>query len=242
MSSKARQIIELWDEGRGIEEIAARVKTTVTYVREIAYGIKAAPVRAERVIPIKSARREPSASSAAWNDDRVELLKKLWSEGLSASQIASRLGGISRSAVIGKVHRLGLPLRVVSPLRRLSGHVLRKRPDNSKNTRKGSPTRFAAGPKPKSAVVFAVEPLPKSTDEVVVPAEKVCRSIVELADMRCRWPIGDPQHSDFTFCHHEKTAGLPYCQTHVMRAYQPPTEKRRRPFVPGVRAKEVADA
>ena len=44
----------------------------------------------------------------AWTDERVELLKKLWAEGLSASQIAGRLGGVTRNAVIGKVHRLGL--------------------------------------------------------------------------------------------------------------------------------------
>ena len=42
----------------------------------------------------------------AWTDERVEQLKKLWSEGLSASQIAKQLGGVTRNAVIGKVHRL----------------------------------------------------------------------------------------------------------------------------------------
>ena len=46
-----------------------------------------------------------------WTDERVEKLKKLWSEGLSASQIAAQLGGVSRNAVIGKVHRLNLPGR-----------------------------------------------------------------------------------------------------------------------------------
>src|SRR6516164_9885922 len=50
----------------------------------------------------------------AWNDERVELLKKLWSDGLSASQIAGRLGGVTRNAVIGKVHRLGLSGRATS--------------------------------------------------------------------------------------------------------------------------------
>ena len=44
----------------------------------------------------------------AWTDDRVEILKKLWAEGLSASQIARELGDVTRNAVIGKVHRLGL--------------------------------------------------------------------------------------------------------------------------------------
>ena len=43
-----------------------------------------------------------------WTEERVELLKKLWSEGLSASQIAGQLGGVTRNAVIGKVHRLSL--------------------------------------------------------------------------------------------------------------------------------------
>src|SRR3954463_9470821 len=51
----------------------------------------------------------------SWTDERVELLKKLWTDGLSASQIAAELGGITRNAVIGKVHRLGLAGRAKSP-------------------------------------------------------------------------------------------------------------------------------
>jgi len=51
-----------------------------------------------------------------WTDERVELLKKLWTEGHSASQIAARLGmGVTRNAVIGKVHRLNLSGRVTQP-------------------------------------------------------------------------------------------------------------------------------
>src|ERR1043165_8904037 len=50
-----------------------------------------------------------------WTDDRVELLKRLWADGLSASQIAGELGGITRNAVIGKVHRLGLSGRAKAP-------------------------------------------------------------------------------------------------------------------------------
>src|SRR6476661_1571500 len=68
-----------------------------------------------------------------WNEERVELLKKLWTEGLSASQIAAELGGITRNAVIGKVHRLGLsgrakssPSSVPRPLKvRSPGHTMR---------------------------------------------------------------------------------------------------------------------
>ena len=52
----------------------------------------------------------------SWTDERVELLKKLWADGLSASQIAGELGGITRNAVIGKVHRLGLSGRHVETI------------------------------------------------------------------------------------------------------------------------------
>ena len=47
----------------------------------------------------------------SWTDERVELLKKMWADGQSASQIAKELGGVTRNAVIGKVHRLGLSNR-----------------------------------------------------------------------------------------------------------------------------------
>jgi GcrA cell cycle regulator len=50
----------------------------------------------------------------SWTDERVELLKKLWADGLSASQIANELGSVTRNAVIGKVHRLGLSGRAKS--------------------------------------------------------------------------------------------------------------------------------
>ena len=49
----------------------------------------------------------------SWTPDRVESLKKMWSKGQSASQIASDLGGVTRNAVIGKIHRLGLSNRAI---------------------------------------------------------------------------------------------------------------------------------
>jgi hypothetical protein len=59
-----------------------------------------------------------------WTDERVELLKKLWQEGLSASQIAKALGGVTRNSVIGKVHRLGLSGRA-PPRRSRTGLSIR---------------------------------------------------------------------------------------------------------------------
>ncbi|MBO42905.1 MAG: global cell cycle regulator GcrA-like protein [Rhodospirillaceae bacterium] len=52
-----------------------------------------------------------------WTEARVDQLKQLWSDGLTASQIAEKLGGVSRNAVIGKAHRLGLSSRP-SPIKR----------------------------------------------------------------------------------------------------------------------------
>src|SRR5258708_30882151 len=56
----------------------------------------------------RSRGQQGREANMGWTDERVELLKKLWQDGLSASQIAKQLVGVTRNAVIGKVHRLGL--------------------------------------------------------------------------------------------------------------------------------------
>jgi GcrA cell cycle regulator len=60
---------------------------------------------------VRGHRTEKAENGMSWTDERVELLKKMWGEGQSASQIAKELGGVTRNAVIGKVHRLGLSNR-----------------------------------------------------------------------------------------------------------------------------------
>src|SRR5690606_38197496 len=80
------------------------------------------------------AERAMSDQSNTWSDERVELLRKLWTEGLSASQIAAELGGVTRNAVIGKVHRLGL-----------SGRAKSATPAASR-PRKAAPTRSPSHP------------------------------------------------------------------------------------------------
>ena len=66
-------------------------------------------------------------ASLSWTDERVAALKKLWLDGLSASQIAKQLGGVTRNAVIGKVHRLGLSGRAAPSQPRRAGHTIRVR-------------------------------------------------------------------------------------------------------------------
>lgn len=167
----------------------------------------------------------------AWNDERVELLKKLWAEGLSASQIASRLGSVSRNAVIGKVHRLGLSGRATTS--RMKSHRPRPRaaaPNAANVKRMQQKSRFATVGNPAVRALYQpeAEPFTPAAEELVIPL-KERRSIQTLTECSCRWPIGDPQLADFHFCGKDKVNGLPYCEFHARRAFQPPQVKRRVP-------------
>jgi GcrA cell cycle regulator len=157
----------------------------------------------------------------SWTDERVELLKKLWSDGLSASQIAAELGGITRNAVIGKVHRLGLSGRAKStssaaprPRRaRSATHMLRiGRPVIRGNT--------------ALAHAYEIEEAEPELIQNIIPIGQR-RTILELNEQTCRWPVGDPGSTDFFFCGGNAVAGLPYCAFHSRIAYQPPSDRRR---------------
>lgn len=158
----------------------------------------------------------------AWNEERVELLKKLWAEGLSASQIAGRLGGVTRNAVIGKVHRLGLSGRATTS--RMKSHRPRARASAKRNGK----SRFGSVGNPAFRALYNPEaqPFTPAVEELVIP-EKERKSIQTLMENHCRWPIGDPQMADFHFCGKSKVAGLPYCEFHARRAFQPPQARRR---------------
>ncbi|HZA02511.1 MAG TPA: GcrA family cell cycle regulator, partial [Hyphomicrobiaceae bacterium] len=103
----------------------------------------------------------------AWTDERVELLKKLWSEGLSASQIAGRLGGVTRNAVIGKVHRLGLSGRATTS--RMKTH--RPRPRVAATTKRLAKPRFTSVETSPLRALYApdAEPYVPSVEELVIP-------------------------------------------------------------------------
>ena len=158
----------------------------------------------------------------SWTDERVEQLKKLWAEGLSAAQIAGRIGGVTRNAVIGKVHRLGLSGRATTI--RMKSSRPRVRAQTAKRLAK---PRFAPVGNPALRALYQpdAEPLPVFEELVIPPNER--KYIVTLADCDCRWPIGDPQDADFHFCNGKKVAGLPYCEVHSRRAFQPPQARRR---------------
>ena len=165
----------------------------------------------------------------SWTDERVELLKKLWLDGRSASQISGELGGgVTRNAVIGKVHRMGLSGRVKtsdSPVSALPR--LREKPQ----ARPSAPRM--SGPSVRGNLALSMsprpapQPAPRPVKEVVIPiSERV--TLMELKEAMCRWPLGDPAQPDFRFCGIKSPGALgPYCGYHASVAYQPAQDRRR---------------
>ena len=174
----------------------------------------------------------------SWNDERVDALKKLWADGLSASQIAGRLRGVTRNAVIGKVHRLGLAGRATTS--RMKSHRPRVRTAQAakRGLMRARPAGIGNSPL-KSLYLADTEPYVPPAEELVIPLNER-KYIQTLTESCCRWPIGDPQQPDFHFCGKNKIPGLPYCEVHARRAFQPPQARRReRDFVPMVAMPKV---
>lgn len=185
----------------------------------------------------------------SWTDERVEILKKMWGEGQSASVIAKELGGVTRNAVIGKVHRLGLS-------NRSSGGTKAPAADKAKAAAKPKAApKKAAEPAPKpaeapaaeakpatparKAIIPAGQPLPPqpSANEIspealakVSEVEKGAKrlNLMELTEKTCKWPVGDPATDDFWFCGLGVQQGKPYCEAHVGVAFQPMSSRRDR--------------
>jgi len=163
-----------------------------------------------------------------WTEERVAELKKLWAEGHSASQIAKRLGSVTRNAVIGKVHRLGLsgratPSRPVKRPPRLARPKPQQMPRQATARTAGSnalAVREAAAPTPHVEVETNVEPQRLPNGDMV--------TVLTVKDTMCKWPIGDPAESTFGFCGHATNEGSPYCADHARVAFQPAKKRERR--------------
>ncbi|MEX6508036.1 GcrA family cell cycle regulator [Jiella sp. M17.18] len=185
-----------------------------------------------------------------WTDERIALLKQLWTEGLSASQIADRLGGVSRNAVIGKVHRLKLESRARTPGVAAPQPVPQAQPVVAETVREevvevAMPRVVASQPAPTmvrpamprsvGATALKVEMEPefeteadaepqRQSGEVVPIARKL--TLVQLNDRTCKWPVGDPLQPDFHFCGNHSGDASPYCTYHAKLAFQA-VERRR---------------
>ncbi|EEW56642.1 GcrA cell cycle regulator [Epibacterium sp. DP7N7-1] len=193
----------------------------------------------------------------SWTDERVELLKKMWGEGQSASQIAKELGGVTRNAVIGKVHRLGLSNRTTGGGSKAAAEPKEKpapkaaaKPKAQPKTEPARPVTPepmaeapAAEPKPstpaRKQIIPAGQPLPPQPSANEIPAEALAKvneiekkakklSLMELTERTCKWPVGDPATEDFWFCGLPVQQGKPYCEAHVGVAFQPMSSRRDR--------------
>jgi GcrA cell cycle regulator len=166
-----------------------------------------------------------------WNGARVDALKKLWADGLTANEIAGRLGGVTRNAVIGKVHRLGLSGRAGPSRRKLQRP---RAPAHAGEHVKQA--RAAIGHTAfRRLVAAAPQPGLPTAGELVIPlAER--KYVHTLTASCCRWPIGDPKQPAFHFCGKARIAGLPYCRVHALRAFQLPREQRHKHEPPAMEA------
>ena len=194
----------------------------------------------------------------AWSDERVAILKKMWLEGNSASEIAKELGNITRNAVIGKVHRLGLSNRDTnitktgSTSTKAVKSVKRGRPPkvNKETKKRGRPEKLkesrdfretkddkdhsvnslANAKLSSDSKLEIVSDLSEETLNNLLKVEMKSKkiSLMELTERTCKWPIGDPATDSFWFCGHESEPGKPYCKTHISIAFQPITQRRSR--------------
>ncbi len=163
--------------------------------------------------PVRRDRR------STWTQAQIRQLRQRWATGASASRIAHDLGGgISRSAVLAKVRRLRFARRrpdrpgpsARDPIRPIS---LREVPSNRRRAGTSDTRRHPSWVANAKPYVDAL-----GVNANIPPAQR--RSILDLRNDSCRWPVGDPASADFFFCGADALAGRPYCAEHCTRAYR----------------------
>ncbi len=169
----------------------------------------------------------------AWTEERIAKLKQGWEGGMTATQIAEMLGeGVTRNAVIGKAHRLGLESRP-SPVKAAAEEATpRSAPPAPPPAAK--PVEPPAPPTARAEPVVAAPPAAPAA--VAKPAAKPAKggkqartTLLDLNEKVCKWPIGHPGEPDFHFCGKASQAGFPYCTEHCLVAYQAQMPRRDRP-------------
>ena len=142
----------------------------------------------------------------SWTEEKIEKLKELWGKK-TANEIAQIIGNISRNAVIGKAHRLNLSLKFRSKKNLPGNFIKSKNPVEKQNLRKERKSKF------KSLII----------DKNFEPENP--KSLEELTEETCKWPIGHPNEEKFYFCGRKPEGEFPYCKLHVLYAFQPKNQK-----------------
>jgi len=168
----------------------------------------------------------------SWTDERIALLKKMWKDGKSAAEIAKVLAkGVTRNAVIGKAHRMGLsgrpsPIKkpAAAPKKEKEAAAPKKEVAAPRETASRSKAAPAPSAKPSPMLAREAEELKKIEKEVVQLGGGV--SLLDLTERMCKWPIGDPREAEFSFCGRGIRVGTPYCPEHAAMAYQSSSRSR----------------
>ena len=143
----------------------------------------------------------------SWTEEKVAKLKELWGKGNTASQIAEIIGGISRNAVIGKAHRLNLSAKIKTRTATSSKNFESSMEVKNIKSKRGRKSKF------KSLII----------EKDFEPENP--KSLEELDENSCKWPIGHPNEKDFYFCGRTSLKDFSYCKLHLLYAYQPKGKK-----------------
>ena len=145
----------------------------------------------------------------SWTEEKVSKLKELWGKGNTASQIAEIIGGISRNAVIGKAHRLNLSAKIKTRTATSNENFENAVIDKNIKTKNGRRSKF------KSLII----------EKDFEPENP--KTLEELDENSCKWPIGHPDEESFYFCGRSSLKDFSYCKLHLLYAYQPKGKKEK---------------
>ena len=143
----------------------------------------------------------------SWTEEKVAKLKELWGKGNTASQIAEIIGGISRNAVIGKAHRLNLSAKIKTRSATSNENFESSIDNKNLKLKRGGRSKF------KSLII----------EKDFEPENP--KTLEELDENSCKWPIGHPNEKNFYFCGRTSLKDFSYCKLHLLYAYQPKGKK-----------------
>jgi GcrA cell cycle regulator len=168
-----------------------------------------------------------------WNDETIVRLRTLWNEGLSTAEIGRRIG-VSKNAVVGKAHRLGLPARP-SPIRRDASGVTAPRVQMPRRVVGPTLPPLAASlpvaDDVRQDVPLPTRPAAAASVGVSAPAAAAPAPVRAVPPRSsrfaaCCWPLGEPGTKSFRFCDAEALSGKPYCADHAQLAYVKVRDRR----------------